>query len=93
MRKGRDGGKTGEKTGKKEKTDEKSGHYVVFQQSTPRRTPPERRPLARRTLVPIELSFLPSSAEMAGFNLSVLIVLKWQIKNTERVGWTNTLTI
>ena len=46
MRKGRDGGKkTGEK---KEKTDDYSGHYVIASSQ-----PLERRPLERRTLVPI----------------------------------------
>ena len=54
MRKGRDGGtgggKNGKKNGKKkEKTDENSGHYVVASSR-----PPERRPLERRTLAPID---------------------------------------
>ena len=62
MRKGRDGekkkkkkGKNGKNGGKKkeEKTDENSGPYVVCQQSTARTATPERRPLERRTLVPI----------------------------------------
>ena len=50
MRKGRDGG-TGKKTGKKreEKTDENSGHYVIASSR-----PPDRRPLERRTLAPIQ---------------------------------------
>ena len=48
MRKGRDGGKQGgKKTGKK-KTDENSGHYVVASSLLT-----ERRPLERRTLVPM----------------------------------------
>ena len=46
MRKGRDGG---EKNGKKrEKIDDYSGHYVIDSSR-----PTERRPLERRTLVPI----------------------------------------
>ena len=53
MRKGRDGGKTGKKTGEKkgEKTDDYSGHYVIASNR-----PPERRPLERRTLVPMLLN-------------------------------------
>ena len=38
---------------REKKTDENSGHYVVCQQSTARTATPERRPLERRTLVPI----------------------------------------
>ena len=55
MRKGRNGekrkkrGKNGEKKEKKENTDENSGHYVIASSR-----PPERRPLERRTLAPIE---------------------------------------
>ena len=51
MGKGRDGGeKKLEKNGeKKEKTDDYSGHYVIASSR-----PPERRPLKRRTLVPIK---------------------------------------
>ena len=51
MRKGRDGGK---KRGKKEEknTDENSGHYVIASSR------PERRPLERRTLAPINWSLL-----------------------------------
>ena len=47
MRKGRDGGK---KTGgkKEEKTDNYSGHYIIASSRAP-----ERRPLERRTPVPI----------------------------------------
>ena len=52
MRKGRDGEKNGgKKRGgekKREKTDDYSGHYVIASSR-----PPERRPLERRTLVPI----------------------------------------
>ena len=49
MRKGRDRGKNGKKKKKKkEKTDENSGHYVIASSWLP-----ERRPLERRTLVPI----------------------------------------
>ena len=52
MRKGRDGEKKkwGKKTGekKREKSDENSGHYVIAGSQLP-----ERRPLERRTLVPI----------------------------------------
>ena len=50
MRKGRDrGGKNGRKNVKKEeKNDENSGHYVIVSSRRP-----ERRPLERRTLVPI----------------------------------------
>ena len=57
MRKGRDGEKKKqEKNGKKkpgkkrEKADENSGHYVIASSG-----PPERRPLERRPLVPIEI--------------------------------------
>ena len=55
MRKGRDGeknGKNAKKNGKKkeeENKDENSGHYVIASSR-----PPERRPLERRTIVPIE---------------------------------------
>ena len=55
MRKGRDGGTGGgelkkkKKGKKKEKTDENSGHYVIASSR-----PPERRPLERRTLAPIQ---------------------------------------
>ena len=57
MRKGRDGGKTGKKNGKKtgkkkENTDENSGHYVIASSR-----PPKRRPLERRTLVPIAVHY------------------------------------
>ena len=45
MRKGREGEN---KYGKKEKTDENSGHYLIASSR-----PPERRPLERRTLAPI----------------------------------------
>ena len=51
MGKGRDGGekkKLEKNGGKKEKTDDYSGHYVIASG-----WPPERRPLERRTLVPI----------------------------------------
>ena len=52
MRKGRDGEKKtgGKKRGEKnnKKTDENSGHYVIASSRLP-----ERRPLERRTLVPI----------------------------------------
>ena len=50
MRKGRDREKTGE-GGKKEeeKNDENSGHYIIASSR-----PPERRPLERRSLVPIK---------------------------------------
>ena len=54
MRKGRDGGKKrGGKRGGKEKemTDENSGHYVIASSR-----PPKRRPLERRTLVPIRIA-------------------------------------
>ena len=64
MRKGRDGGKTGgKKRGKKkkkkeeEKTDENSGHYVITSSR-----PPERRPLERRTLAPIDKSWTELSS-------------------------------
>ena len=52
MRKGRDGEKKnrGEKNGGGEKMDENSGHYVIASSR-----PPERRPLERRTLAPIEV--------------------------------------
>ena len=56
MRKGRDGGKREKKRNwrkKKEKTDENSGHYVITSSR-----PPERRPLERRTLVPIYFLWL-----------------------------------
>ena len=45
MRKGRDG----EKREKRGGTDENSGHYVIASSR-----PPERRPLERRTLAPIQ---------------------------------------
>ena len=51
MRKGRDRGKKKReknKREKKEKTDEKSGHYVIASSRLP-----ERRPLERQTLAPI----------------------------------------
>ena len=51
MRKGRDGGKTGGKK-RKENTDENSGHYVIASSR-----PPERRPLERRTLAPIKITY------------------------------------
>ena len=59
MRKGRDGGKrekTGKKTGgkkRKENMDENSGHYIIASSQ-----PPERRPLERRSLMPIFQRFL-----------------------------------
>ena len=65
MGKGRDGGKKtgGKKREKKEKTDENSGHYVNASSR-----PPERRPLERRTLAPIQtskpnsgISYVPTS--------------------------------
>ena len=52
MRKGRDGEKKNGKKKtekKKENTDENSGHYVIASSR-----PPERRPLERRTLAPID---------------------------------------
>ena len=51
MRKGRDGEKRGGKREKrgKEKTDDYGGHYVIASSR-----PPERRPLERRTLAPIQ---------------------------------------
>ena len=50
MRKGHDGEKRGGKREKrgKEKTDDYGGHYVIASSR-----PPERRPLERRTRVPI----------------------------------------
>ena len=51
MRKGRDREKKNrekKREKKKENTDENSGHYVISSSQ-----PPERRPLERRTLVPI----------------------------------------
>ena len=53
MKKSRDGG-NGKKTGgkkKKKMTDENSGHYVIASSR-----PPERRPLERRTLAPIQVT-------------------------------------
>ena len=55
MRKGRDGEE--EKKKRKEKNDVFSGHYVIASSQ-----PPERRPLERRTLVPISTIWPPELA-------------------------------
>ena len=75
MRKGRDGEKkTGGKK-KKEKTDDYSGHYVIASSR-----PPKRRPLERRTLVPIKIlvgfdSFLTIKYFTKVLQISLLVIL------------------
>ena len=52
-------GKNGKKWGTK-KTDENSGHYIITSSR-----PPERRPLERRTLVPIARTLIWGAGAMS----------------------------
>ena len=65
-------GKTGGK--KEENTDESSGHYVVASSR-----PPERRPLERRTLVPIEWKYNISSPIIFKILFQLQVLYLWEI--------------
>ena len=68
MRKGRDGEKRKKRGEKGEKTDDYSGHYVI---SSSR--PPKRRPLERRTLMPINYIHNLFGQKLAKYGLLVKI--------------------
>ena len=77
MRKGRDGKKR-----RKEKNAVFSGHYVIASS-----LPPERRPLERRTLVPIKTKYILLHLEMylkrksLKYNMSRICVILYGCDN------------